>query len=61
MKIIGIILILIGIIGCYLGSMLFGDIGVTAIISGVIGVIAGIGFLKIPSSIKSNKNIETSN
>ena len=47
MNAIGIILILVGCAGLFLGNIMFGDIGVTATYSGIVAIITGIGFLKI--------------
>lgn len=45
MKIIAVILIIIGIIGLLMGSMMFGDIGIAAIIGASSALLSGIGFL----------------
>lgn len=52
MKIIAIILIIIGLIGIFLGSMMYGDIGLAAIIGASASLVSGIGFLKINKSIQ---------
>lgn len=52
MKVIGIMLIVLGIVGIILGSMMFGDIGIAALIGAIVGVLAGIGFIKADSAIK---------
>ena len=52
MKIIGIILIIIGAIGILLGSMMFGDIGIAAMIGAAAALVSGIGFLKVEKTIK---------
>jgi len=45
MEFIGIILMIIGIAGIGMGSMMFGDIGVACIIAGMTALFSGIGFL----------------
>ena len=45
MKIIAILLIVVGIGGIIMGTMMFGDIGVAAMIAGIVGILSGIGFL----------------
>jgi len=45
MKVIGILLIILGGIGLLLGLMMFGDIGVAAIIGALSALLSGIGFL----------------
>lgn len=45
MKVIGILLIILGAIGLLLGLMMFGDIGIAAIIGALSALLSGIGFL----------------
>jgi len=52
MKIIGILLIVMGVIGILLGGMMFGDIGVTSIVAGIIGLLSGIGFILVNKKLK---------
>lgn len=47
MNAFGIVLILLGCVGLYFGTFMFGDIGVLATYSGLISIVAGGGFLKI--------------
>jgi len=47
MKVIGVLLLVIGVIGLILGGMMFGDIGIAAWIVSVTAVVSGVGFLKI--------------
>ena len=44
-KIIATLLIVIGIGGILMGTMMFGDIGVAAMIGGAVGILSGLGFL----------------
>ena len=45
MKVIGILLILVGIGGFVLSTMAFGDIGVSFGYAGAIALLTGIGFM----------------
>ena len=57
MKSIGISLIIIGVLGVLMGAVMFGDIGIAAIIGSVVGILSGIGFIKINKQfIKLNIN-----
>lgn len=47
MKAIGVLLIILGIIGLLMGMMMFGDIGVAAIIGALAALLSGIGFLSV--------------
>ena len=58
MKPIGILLIILGVIGIILGSMMFGDIGLAAIIGALGALLSGIGFLNASSQIKKLRNEE---
>lgn len=51
MKIIGIILVVIGALGAFIGVNMFGDIGVSCIIGSVIGILSGVGFLMTSKEI----------
>ncbi|MFE5804000.1 hypothetical protein, partial [Bacillus thuringiensis] len=53
MKAISIILILIGIFGILMGGMMFGDIGIAAIIGSLAALFSGIGFWKLDSQLKN--------
>ena len=45
MKAIGIILIVWGALGLFMGLMMFGDIGLACIVGAVTAILSGIGFL----------------
>ncbi|WP_167859166.1 hypothetical protein [Paenibacillus cymbidii] len=45
MKIIGILLVVVGVIGIILGGMMVGDIGIAAMIGAITAVLSGVGFL----------------
>ncbi len=45
MKVIGVLLILVGIFGFIGASLAIGDIGIACGIGGAVGVLSGIGFL----------------
>ena len=53
MKIIGILLIVVGAIGIFLGGMMFGDIGIAAFIGAISAILSGIGFLICDKAMKS--------
>lgn len=44
MKAIATLLVILGIIGGFLGLMMFGDIGIAAIIGALAALLSGIGF-----------------
>ena len=52
MKIIGILLILVGIAGFVFSTMACGDIGMSFGFSGVVAVLTGIGFLSANKKLK---------
>lgn len=45
MLVIGILLIILGVIGIFMGLMMFGDIGVACIVGALSALLSGIGFL----------------
>ena len=51
MKGIGITLIVIGMVGVLLAGLMFGDIGISALIGSVVGILSGIGFIKASKSL----------
>jgi hypothetical protein len=53
MKIIGILLLVVGVIGALMGTMMFGDIGIAAMIGAASAILSGIGFLKCNKALKN--------
>lgn len=47
-KVIGILLIILGVIGIFMGLMMFGDIGIACIIGALGSLLSGIGFVSLP-------------
>jgi len=47
-KVIGILLIIVGILGILMGLMMFGDIGIACIVGAFGSLLSGIGFVSIP-------------
>lgn len=47
MKIIGILLIIVGVIGVFMGLMMFGDIGIACLVGAVTALLSGFGFLAV--------------
>lgn len=45
LKVIGILLLIVGVLGMILGGMMYGDIGVSAMIGSLTALLSGIGFL----------------
>ena len=45
MRIIGILLIIVGVLGILMGMMMFGDIGIACIIGALASLLSGIGFM----------------
>lgn len=43
-KIIAIILMVLGVVGIWLGAMMFGDIGIACIVGALSALLSGIGF-----------------
>lgn len=52
MKVIGILLILVGIVGILFGMMMFGDIGVACIVGAIAALLSGIGFMMVSGKLK---------
>ncbi len=53
MKLIGILLIVLGVIGVLIGGMMFGDIGIACIVGALAAFLSGIGFLIAAKRIKN--------
>lgn len=51
MKVIGILLIVLGVIGIVLGLMMFGDIGVACVVGALAALLSGIGFLPVAKKL----------
>ena len=51
MKVIGILLIILGVIGIVIGGMMFGDIGVACIVGALAALLSGIGFLQVAKKL----------
>lgn len=47
MRIIGIILIVIGILGMFLSLVMFGDIAIASFIGSITALLSGIGFVQV--------------
>jgi len=58
MKAIGIILIVWGIIGIVMGTMMFGDIGIACIVGAVTALMSGFGFLSVNKKISKAQSTE---
>ncbi len=52
MKVIGILLVLVGIVGIFFGMMMFGDIGVACIVGALGALLSGIGFILAAGKFK---------
>lgn len=52
MKIIGIILIIVGVLGIILSTMMFGDIGIAAFIGSLASLLSGIGFMSVNKKLQ---------
>lgn len=51
MKIIGILLLILGVIGLLMGMMMFGDIGIACIVGALGAILSGIGFLQVTKKL----------
>ena len=52
MKIIAVLLTLVGLGGVGLGAMMFGDIGVAAMVGGLVGMLSGSGFWMVANRLR---------
>ena len=46
-KVIGVLLIIVGILGILMGLMMFGDIGIACIVGALSALLSGMGFVSI--------------
>ncbi len=56
MKVVGILLIILGIIGLIMGAVMFGDIGIACIVGALAALLSGIGFMVTDSRLKNIGN-----
>ncbi|MGJ9384295.1 hypothetical protein [Salipaludibacillus sp. CF4.18] len=56
MKIIAIILIIFGVIGLLLSTMMFGDIGIASAIGAITAILSGTGLYLVTKELKLIKN-----
>ena len=47
MKIIGVLLMIVGVLGILMGMMMFGDIGIACLVGAVTALLSGFGFLQV--------------
>lgn len=52
MKVVGILLIVVGVVGILMGMMMFGDIGIACMVGAITALLAGIGFLITDKRLK---------
>lgn len=55
MKVIGILLIILGIVGILMGAAMFGDIGIACFVGALAALLSGLGFIKIDKEFKKLK------
>jgi len=55
MKLAGVLLIIVGLLGLVAGGMMFGDIGVAAWIAAFTALISGFGFFRVAGQINTLK------
>lgn len=53
MKVIGILLIIVGVVGLLMGMMMFGDIGIACMVGAITALLSGIGLLITNKRLKS--------
>lgn len=56
MKVVGILLIILGVIGIAIGLMMFGDIGVACIVGALAALLSGFGFLSVNNMLNSSES-----
>lgn len=54
MKVIGVLLIIVGIIGILMGGAMFGDIGIAAMIGAITALLSGFGFINAAKKLKNS-------
>ena len=54
MKVIGILLIILGVIGILMGLNMFGDIGIACIVGALAALLSGIGFIIVSKKMKKS-------
>lgn len=52
MRILAILLILVGVLGCAAGMVAIGDIGIACMIGGITALLSGIGFWIVAGKLK---------
>lgn len=52
MRLIGVLLIIVGVVGIAMGCVMFGDIGIACIIGALSGLLSGVGFLIVGRRLK---------
>lgn len=55
MKLIALLLFLLGVVGIIIGSMMFGDIGIAAIIGALGALLSGIGFWRVGNRLPKSE------
>lgn len=53
MRVIGILLVVLGVVGLIMGMMMFGDIGIACIVGGLSALLSGVGFNLAAGKLKN--------
>ncbi len=56
MKVIGILLIVLGLLGILMGMMMFGDIGIACFVGAGAALLSGIGFMMVNGKLSRSTN-----
>ena len=56
MKVIGILLVILGIIGLLMGMLMFGDIGIACMVGALSALLSGIGFIIVNGKISNSSS-----
>lgn len=56
MKVIGILLVVVGVVGFIMGAVMYGDIGIAAMIGATAALLSGIGFLLVSKKLNEKQN-----